>query len=97
MKNLSLPSPPNAVTGRLFLDVEGLAAALGVTKATVYAWTAQTGPDSIPRVRLGKKYGFDLQDVIQWLKTAQDPRQQRAPIRARRMPARSRLPLGVPR
>jgi len=74
----------------LFLDVEGLAAALGVTKATVYAWTAQTGPDSIPRVRLGKRLGFDLADVIHWLKTQQDPRQQQSPARVRRLPARIR-------
>lgn len=89
MKNLSLPAAPNAVTERLFLWVPELASALGVPLSTVYAWTAQTGPDSIPRVRLGKKYGFDLQDVIHWLKTQQDPRQH-APVRARRMPPRIR-------
>lgn len=73
-----------------FLTVQELAGALNIKPSTVYAWTCRVGSDSIPRVRLGKRYGFDLQDVVAWLKTSQDPRLQRSPARARRMPARIR-------
>ncbi len=74
----------------IFLFVPGLAQVINVKPSTIYAWTRETGLDSIPRVRLGKRYGFDLQDVIQWLKTRQDPRQQRTSTRVRRLPARIR-------
>jgi predicted DNA-binding transcriptional regulator AlpA len=85
-------SPEVPVAGRpLFLDVPGLAAALGVPVSTIYNWTREVGPQSIPRVRLGKRYGFDLGEVVAWLKENHDPRhdgQRPRPTRGRRVAAR---------
>ena len=73
----------------VFLTVEGLAERLGIRPSTVYEWTSRRGPESIPRVRLGKRLGFDLGDVVRWLKE-QGADGSRPGARIRRMPARRR-------
>ncbi len=58
----------------IFVSVEELADRLGVTRSCVYTWTRRRGPESIPRVRLGRRYGFDVDDVVRWLKEQQPGR-----------------------
>ena len=68
----------------IFLSVDELADHLGVPNSCVYNWTRQRGPDAIPRVRLGRRYGFDVNDVVLWLKRQQSGRSPVAPRRTRR-------------
>ena len=49
------------------LTVEELAEILRVPKSWVYAQTRETGPGSIPRVRVGKYRRFELSKVREWL------------------------------
>ena len=81
------------MTEPVFVSVEELAARLGVKRTTIYMWTSRRGPDSIPRVRLGRRYGFALADVIRWLKE-QGADGSRPGARIRRMPARGRTLVG---
>lgn len=78
----------------LFLTAPELAAALQVPVSWVYAQTCRPGLDSIPRVRLGKGYRFDLADVVRWLKECRDPRLSLSPSRRSRVlpSARRRAP-----
>ena len=48
------------------LDVDGLSKALGVHKSWVYSRTRETGPDAMPRIRLGKYLRFRLSEVMDW-------------------------------
>ena len=49
-----------------FLNVDEVAASLGVCRNTVY-WWAQTG--KIPHSKLGKLVRFDPTDVASWVKS----------------------------
>jgi len=49
------------------LSVEELAGKLNVHKSWVYARTRQTGPNTIPRVRLGKYVRFEWERVKEWI------------------------------
>jgi excisionase family DNA binding protein len=49
------------------LSVEELAGKLNVHKSWVYARTRQTGPNTIPRVRLGKYVRFEWDKVKDWI------------------------------
>jgi excisionase family DNA binding protein len=49
------------------IDVHELAKKLKVQKSWVYSQTRQSGPDSIPIVRVGKYCRFKMADVLQWL------------------------------
>lgn len=49
------------------LNVEQLASRLNVPKSWVYARTRENGPDSIPRVKLGKYVRFKEAQVSAWL------------------------------
>jgi predicted DNA-binding transcriptional regulator AlpA len=53
---------------RRLLDVPELAESLNVPKSWVYSRTRETGPDSIPRLKVGKYCRFVLDDVLAWLK-----------------------------
>lgn len=44
-----------------------LAIHLGVRKSWIYKQTRKTGPDTIPRVYVGKYLRFNLSDVLDWL------------------------------
>lgn len=81
-------SDPTAGSTTIFLTARELAAALQVPVSWVYAQTCRLGLDSIPRVRLGKGYRFDLADVVRWLKECRDPRCSLSPVRLREPKAR---------
>ena len=49
------------------LNVDELAESLNVPKSWVYSRTRETGPDAIPRIRVGKYLRFVLDDVFRWL------------------------------
>lgn len=50
-----------------FMTVDELAKTLRVPKSWVYGKTRETGPESIPRLRVGKYNRFLEADVLRWL------------------------------
>jgi excisionase family DNA binding protein len=50
------------------LSVDELAESLNVPKSWVYSRTRESGPDSMPRIKVGKYCRFVLNDVLDWLK-----------------------------
>ncbi len=50
------------------LTTDELAKYLKVPKSWVYSRTRETGPDSIPRIRVGRYNRFELNAVMEWLK-----------------------------
>ncbi len=50
------------------LTVDELAAELKVPKSWLYSRTRQTGPGTIPRIKVGKYIRFDYQAVMDWLR-----------------------------
>ena len=50
------------------LSVDQLAENLNVPKSWVYSRTRETGPDAMPKIRVGKYRRFVLADVLAWLK-----------------------------
>lgn len=69
----SLPVPQAPIAGlQQLIDLETLAAYLGVPVATVYDWRARhLGP---PAYRVGKRLMFAVPDVQAWLEQRRDPR-----------------------
>jgi len=51
-----------------FLTVSELAEKLRVPKSWIYGQSRQTGPDSIPRIKVGKYCRFEESKVMDWLK-----------------------------
>jgi excisionase family DNA binding protein len=49
------------------LTVEELAEELKTPPSWIYSRTRQTGPDSIPVIRVGKYCRFKISDVLAWL------------------------------
>lgn len=49
------------------LTVEQLAKNLNVPKSWIYARTMETGPNAIPRLKLGKYVRFRADEVMNWL------------------------------
>jgi len=49
------------------LSVNDLAAKLNLPVSWVYSRTRETGPGSIPRVRLGKYVRFEWERVKEWI------------------------------
>ncbi len=54
------------------LTVDELAESLSVPKSWVYSRTRETGPDSIPMIKVGKYRRFVLADVLAWLEKRND-------------------------
>ena len=54
------------------LSVDELAQSLNVPKSWVYARTRETGPDSMPRLKIGKYVRFRLDEVMEWLEKQND-------------------------
>lgn len=54
------------------LNVNELAETLRVPKSWVYSRTRETGPEAIPRIRVGKYIRFDLNSVLKYLKDQQE-------------------------
>lgn len=50
-----------------FLTVDELAVTLRVPKSWVYGQTRQTGPESIPKIKIGKYLRFHLDEVLEWI------------------------------
>ena len=55
-----------------FLTVDELAEILKTPKSWVYGKSRETGPDSIPRIKVGKYLRFELDKVMGWLKKQQE-------------------------
>jgi len=53
------------------LTLEEMSDALKVPKSWLYTRTRETGPGTIPRVRVGKYIRFVESDVMAWLQTQQ--------------------------
>ena len=51
-----------------FLNVVELAETLRLQKSWVYARTRETGPGTMPRIKVGKYVRFDYQAVMGWLR-----------------------------
>ena len=51
------------------LTVDELAESLSVPKSWIYSRTRETGPDAMPRIKVGKYRRFVLADVLDWLKS----------------------------
>jgi len=54
------------------LTVEELAEELKTPPSWIYSRTRQTGPDTIPMIKVGKYCRFNLQEVLSWLKKQQE-------------------------
>ena len=52
-----------------------LAERLSVQKSWLYARTRETGPGSIPRIKVGKYLRFSEEDVMDWLKSQNEKRE----------------------
>ena len=50
------------------LTVDELAESLNVPKSWIYSRTRETGPDAMPKIKVGKYCRFFLDDVLNWLK-----------------------------
>ena len=50
-----------------FLTIDEMAKILKVPKSWIYSRTRETGPNTIPRFRVGKYLRFRLEDVMGWL------------------------------
>jgi len=48
--------------------VDELSESLKVKKSWVYSRTRETGPDAMPRIKVGKYCRFVLDEVLDWLK-----------------------------
>jgi predicted DNA-binding transcriptional regulator AlpA len=47
-----------------FLTIDEMAKELKVKKSWLYSRTRETGPDTIPRLKIGKYLRFDYQEVM---------------------------------
>ena len=68
---------PKYFSGRFLMNqnlltINELADQLKVPKSWLYSRTRQTGPGTIPRMRVGKYLRFHLDEVMNWLKEQQD-------------------------
>ena len=50
-----------------FLTLNEMAEVLKIHKSWLYSRTRETGPGSIPRVKVGKYIRFRLADVMNWI------------------------------
>ena len=57
-----------------FLTIDELAEKLRVRKSWLYSRTRETGPESIPKVKVGKYIRFVESEVIGWLKRQNENR-----------------------
>ena len=58
-----------------FLTVIEMAERLKVPKSWLYSRTRETGPGSIPRVKVGKYIRFVESEVMEWLKRCSEKEQ----------------------
>lgn len=55
-----------------FLTVSELADELKVKRSWIYRYSRQSGPESIPKIKVGKYLRFKIDDVMAWIKGRQD-------------------------
>lgn len=55
------------------LTVDELAENLKVPKSWLYSRTRETGPEAIPRIKVGKYIRFEIDKVMEWLKKQNEP------------------------
>jgi len=55
-----------------FLTLDELALRLRVKKSWIYSRTRESGPNSIPRIRIGKYLRFSWPEVCEWLTRQQN-------------------------
>ena len=51
-----------------FLTIDELADRLKVQKSWIYSRTRETGPGTMPKLKVGKYLRFDYEVVMDWLK-----------------------------
>ncbi|NLD38798.1 MAG: helix-turn-helix domain-containing protein [Desulfatiglans sp.] len=51
-----------------YLTIDEIAETLKVPKSWIYSRTRETGPDTIPRIKVGKYLRFEPDKVLQWIK-----------------------------
>lgn len=54
------------------LTIEEMAEILKVKRSWLYSKCRETGPGSIPRIKIGKYLRFVPKDVMQWIKDQND-------------------------
>ena len=55
-----------------FLTIAEMADILKVPKSWLYSRTRETGPESIPRIKIGKYIRFQQDKVMEWIKRQND-------------------------
>ena len=60
-------NPEKSQSNNYFLTLEDLALRLKVKKSWIYSRTRESGPNSIPRIKIGKYLRFNWQEVRDWL------------------------------
>lgn len=54
------------------LTIDEMAKTLKVPKSWLYSRTRETGPDAIPRIKVGKYIRFRIDDVMKWIEARQE-------------------------
>jgi len=54
-----------------FLTIDELAKRLRVKKSWIYRYSRQSGPESIPKIKVGKYLRFRLNEVMKWVEGRQ--------------------------
>ena len=62
------------MTHQDFLTISELSDRLKVPKSWLYSRTRETGPEAIPRIKVGKYLRFRFEDVMQWIENRQGDR-----------------------
>jgi excisionase family DNA binding protein len=57
-----------------FLTIDEMADTLKVPKSWLYSRTRETGPGTIPRIKVGKYIRFRLDEVLDWVEKNQGER-----------------------
>ena len=60
------------------LSVEEISEVLNVPRSWIYERTRITGPGSIPCIRIGKYIRFELDEVIDWLKSQNESKSEKS-------------------
>ena len=54
------------------ITIDELSERWKVKKSWIYARTRESGPDALPRIKIGKYLRFDPDEVQEWLKKQND-------------------------
>lgn len=56
---------------QILLTVDEMAESLKVPKSWLYSRTRETGPEAMPRIKVGKYIRFEKDKVMEWLQNQQ--------------------------